>query len=92
MLNLLPTITIDMRDVCSKSSAFPNIKALPFTLNAQIKLSINDDDMFDYPLPHGASIRLLHRVPSESRSVQAELWIIRKQRNDHHRLLLWIIN
>ncbi len=39
----------------------------------------------------GASIRLLHQMPSESRSVQSRLWIIRKQRSDHHRLLLWII-
>ncbi len=72
MYGLLPTITIDMRDVCSKSNAFPTIKALPFTINTQIKLSINDDDMFDYPF-HGASIRLLHRVPSESRSVQSRV-------------------
>lgn len=50
MYGLLPTITIDMRDVCSKSNAFPTIKGLPFPINAQIKLSINDDDMFDYPL------------------------------------------
>lgn len=49
MYGLLPTITIDMRDVCSKSNAFPTIKGLPFPINAQIKLSINDDDMFDYP-------------------------------------------
>lgn len=53
MYGLLPTITIDMRDVCSKSNAFPTIKALPFTINTQIKLSINDDDMFDYPFSWG---------------------------------------
>lgn len=34
MYGLLPTITIDMRDVCSKSNAFPTIKGLPFTINA----------------------------------------------------------
>ena len=53
MYGLLPTITIDMRDVCSKSNAFPTIKGLPFPINTQIKLSINDDDMFDYPLLMG---------------------------------------
>lgn len=71
MYGLLPTITIDMRDVCSKSSAFPTIKALPFPINAQIKLSINDDDMFDYPF---MGRRFAYcTVPSESRSVQSRV-------------------
>ncbi len=92
MYDLLPTITIDMRNVCSKSSAFSTIKALPFTINAQIKLPINDDNMFDYSLLMGASIHLLHRCHLNREVFKAELWIIRKQRSDHHRLLLRIIN
>ena len=92
MYGLLPTITIDMRDVCSKSNAFPTIKGLPFPINAQIKLSINDDDMFDYPLLMGRRFAYCTRCHLNREVLKAELWIIRKQRSDHHRLLLWIIN
>ena len=92
MYGLLPTITIDMRDVCSKSNAFPTIKGLPFRINAHIELSNNVPDMVDYTLLIGSRFGLCPRCHLNREVFKAELWIIRKQRSDHHRLLLWIIN
>ncbi len=53
MYDLLPTITIDMRNVCSKSSALSTINAQPFTIDEQIQLPLNDDNMRDYSLLMG---------------------------------------
>ena len=92
MYDLLPTITIDMRNVCSKSIAFSTIKALPFTINAQIKLPINYDNMFDYSLLMVRRFAYCTGCHLNREVFKAELWIIRKQRSDHHRLLLRIIN
>lgn len=48
MYGLFFIIMIDMCDVCSKLNVFFIIKGLLFFINVQIKLFINDDDMFDY--------------------------------------------
>lgn len=92
MYGLFFIITIDMRDVCSKSNVFFIIKGLLFFINVQIKLFINDDDMFDYFFFMGRRFVYCIRCYLNREVFKVELWIIRKQRSDYYRLLLWIIN
>lgn len=52
-----------------------------------------DVDAWDKNAMSIANVERIKSIENLNREVfKAELWIIRKQRSDHHRLLLWIIN